>query len=115
MLHYLDDFLTIGQPNSSECHQNLQTIIQVCQFLNIPLATEKVKGPATTLEFLGILLDTVHIEARLPPEKLKRILSEVNLWLGSATKRQILSLAGLLQYAAKVVRPGRILWGEYTV
>ena len=91
MLHYLDDFLTIGQPISPECHQNLQTIIQVCQFLNIPLAMEKVEGgPATTLEFLGILLDTVHIEARLPPEKLKRILSEVNLWLDKrpATKRQ---------------------------
>ena len=38
VLHYLDDFLTIGRPDSPECQQNLQIITQVCQFWNIPLA-----------------------------------------------------------------------------
>ena len=38
-----------------------------------------------------------------------RIRIKVDKWLGkqSATKREILSLVGLLQHAAKVVRPGR--------
>ena len=54
------------------------------------------------------------MEARLPQEKLKRIHSEVNIWLDkrSATKRQILSLVGLLQHVAKVVRPGRTFVGR---
>ena len=73
------------------------------------MATEKVAGPATTLEFLGILLDTARMEARLPNEKLARVRQTVTVWLDkkSATKREILSLVGLLQHAAKVVRPGR--------
>jgi hypothetical protein len=49
------------------------------------------------------------MEARLPEEKLKRVQSLVKDWLYKkyATKRQILSLVGLLQHAAKLVRPGR--------
>ena len=80
----------------------------------MPLALEKVEGPATTLEFLGILLDTVRIEARLSPETLQRIYQEIITWLDkrSATKRQILSLVGLLQHAAKVVCPGRTFVGR---
>ena len=49
------------------------------------------------------------MEARLPEENLARICVMVTEWLRkhNATKRKILSLVGLLQHAAKVVRPGR--------
>ena len=110
LLHYLDDFLTMGNPHSSECHHNLMTMKQVCQLLRVPLATEKVEGPSTCLEFLGILLDTIWMEARLLEDKLSRLQTTVVSWLDKhkATKRQILSLVGLLQHAAKVVRAGCI-------
>jgi len=109
LIHYLDDFLTIGAPSSPECQFNLNTIVTVCNALGIPLALEKVAGPATSLEFLGIMLDTDSMEARLPAEKLARTQQAVAEWLGkkNATKREILSLVGHLQHAAKVVRPGR--------
>ena len=73
LIHYLDDFLTVGPPNSEECQQNLDVILQVCQALGVPLAVDKIGGPSQILEFLGILLDTMRMEARLPPEKLERI------------------------------------------
>ena len=109
-LHYLDDFLTMGKPQASECYSNLTTMKQVCQLLGVPLAAEKVEGPSTCLEFLGITLDTIRMEARLPEEKLSRLKMTVISWLDKckATKRQILSLVGLLQHEAKVVRAGRI-------
>ena len=49
------------------------------------------------------------MEARLPEEKLTRIRQLITSWLNrkKATKREILSLVGLLQHAAKVVRCGR--------
>ena len=49
------------------------------------------------------------MEARLPPDKLLRIRNQLSSWLTrkKATKREVLSLVGLLQHAAKVVRPGR--------
>ena len=68
-----------------------------------------MEGPTTALTFLGIVLDTSRMEARLPKEKLTRLQSTVAEWMGKrkATKREILSLIGQLQHAAKVVRAGR--------
>lgn len=41
--------------------------------LGVPIALTKTKGPCTTLEFMGIILDTVRMEARLPADKVERI------------------------------------------
>ena len=108
-LHYLDDFLTVGPPQSSLCQQNLDTIQQVCEWLGIPLALDKVAGPSTSLNFLGITLDTVRMEARLPVDKLRRTREQIGSWMQKkkATKREILSLVGVLQHATKIVRSGR--------
>jgi len=87
----------------------LNIIVRVCNALGIPLSLEKMAGPATSLEFLGIVLDTYRIEACLPADKFSRVQQAVAQWLDrkNATKREILSLMGQLQHAAKVVRPGR--------
>ena len=99
----------MGPPQSSQCQENLSVIQHLCDFLGIPLATEKVEGPADSLTFLGITLDTKRMEARLPAKKFQRIRKLVASWLQkrTATKREILSLVGLLQHATKVVKPGR--------
>ena len=73
LIHYLDDFLTMGPPSSLTCRQNLDTIIQLCNHLGVPLALEKIEGPSTFLPFLGIVLDTIKMEARLPEEKLRKL------------------------------------------
>ena len=108
-MHYLDDFLLLGPSDSPTCQRNLDTFMQVCSELGIPLATEKLEGPSTSLTFLGILIDTHRMEARLPKDKLHRIQHELSTWLKrkKATKREILSLVGLLQHATKIVRSGR--------
>ena len=64
--------------------------------MGVTLAGEKVEGPSTILTFLGILLDTKRMEARLPDDKLKHIRFQLATWLGrkKAKKRQILSLVG---------------------
>ena len=109
LIHYLDDFLTMGPPSTLTCQHNLDTTIRICNHLGVPLALEKVEGPATTLPFLGIVLDTIRMEARLPEDKLKKLREEVSKWLdcNHARKHEILSLVGSLQHATKVVRCGR--------
>lgn len=42
----------------------------MCQGLSVPVATNKVEGPASILTFLDIEIDTVRGEPRLPPDKL---------------------------------------------
>ena len=46
ILHYLDDFLTMGQKESNQCATNLRLIEEMCVFLGFPLKVEKAEGPA---------------------------------------------------------------------
>ena len=57
--HYLDDFVTFGIAGSDDCAQSLETIQRVCHALGVPLATEKMEGPAARLVFFSIEIDTV--------------------------------------------------------
>ena len=71
---------------------------------------EKLEGPSQSLTFLGIVLDTQRMEARLPDDdKLLKVRTQLATWLGKKkdTKREILSLVGLLQHATKVVKSGK--------
>ena len=104
LIHYLDNFLTMGPPSSSICQYNLDTIIHICNYLGVPLAFEKVEGPSTTLPFLGNTLDTMKMEARLPEGKLDKLKDEVAQWVTykKVTKQAILSLVGSLQHGTKV-------------
>lgn len=98
--HYLDDFLFLGPPApSTQCEQSLQWVLQVCQSLGVPVAPEKIEGPSTTLTFLGIEVDTIHSELRLPPVKVRKLQQEVARWLarhGDCTESELLSLIGKL-------------------
>ena len=49
----------------------------------MPVADNKVDGPATSVTYLGILVDTVRFELTLPPDKLERIGELVRSWRGN--------------------------------
>ena len=109
LLHYLDDFLTGGAPYSDECLQNLRILQSVALCLGIPLAEEKVEGPSTTLPFLGVELDTLLLQARLPEDKVSALQNLLCSWSAKRVclRRDLESLLGHLHHAAKVVYPGR--------
>lgn len=109
LYHYLDDYITLGGPGNTECQANLAKLLDCCSKLGVPIAQEKCEGPTTCLTFLGIEIDTEALELRLPADKLTRVQRTVSEWLGkkAARRRELESLLGLLQHAAKVVRPGR--------
>ena len=78
--HYLDDFLTLGPLASPVCQNNLTTCVQLCERLGLPLHPDKLEGPATCLTILGIQLDSVKLQARLPAEKRDRIIALLEDW-----------------------------------
>ncbi len=82
ILHYLDDFLIIGSPGSLECARNLQILLSTCERLGVPIAWEKLEGPATVLTILGIELDSVAMQLRLPRAKLVELRALVAEWKG---------------------------------
>ena len=83
--------------------------LDTCQELGLPVAEEKMMGPATRMPLLGIELDSELRELRLPPEKLEKLKGLVARWRKrrSCSKREVHSLAGHLNHPCKVVQPGR--------
>ena len=99
----------MGPPGSSICQENLEILEQLCSYLGVPLAPKKQEGPSPVLIFLGIIIDTLQGELRLPADKLQRLLELVTTWLSKkvCTCRELETLIGTLQHACKVIRPGR--------
>ena len=110
VVHYLDDFFFCGPASSSACETALNTAVPLCERLGFPVAPDKVVGPSTTLTFLGIELDTIKQELRLPAEKLSRLKKLINNWnrKNNTSKRELQCLMGHLSFACTVVRPGRM-------
>jgi len=108
IIHLLDDFLIIAQSRSL-CQDQLRLFLDLCSYLGIPIAPEKTCGPATTLSFAGIELDSVSFEARLPLDKIDKCLSVISDFLTrkKVTLKELQSLTGLLNFACSVVVPGR--------
>ena len=109
LFHYLDDFLTVGRPQSAQCASNLQIMKQACSDTGTPIEPDRCKGPATVQGLLGLELDTEKLEMRLPQDKLHGLLEALSSCRGrkACRKRELLSLIGSFSHACKAVRPGR--------
>ena len=69
LIHLLDDFLIIA-PSHKLCSDQLNLVLDLCQYLGIPMAPEKTCGPSTVMAFAGIELDSEQQVAWLPQVKL---------------------------------------------
>ena len=80
--HFLDDFFVM-EPHTPKAAQNscltsLNSMLLAFKNLGVPISKGKTAGPATELEFLGIILDSQKAEARLPQDKLSRLPDDLN-------------------------------------
>jgi len=71
--HYIDDFITLGAPDSDECARNVQLMLQTCGDAGVPVEDSKSEGPTSSLTFLGIEVDSVAMVLRLPADKLTQL------------------------------------------
>ncbi|XP_053392697.1 uncharacterized protein LOC128555162 isoform X1 [Mercenaria mercenaria] len=104
----LDDFLFIA-PTFAEAQKALSSFCKMCNILGVPLNADKTFAPSTVMTFLGITLDSVLMQARLPDDKLAKAASLLQELCNknTCTLRVLLSLIGLLNFACSVVKPGR--------
>lgn len=108
IFHLLDDFLTVQNPTACG-ERNMALLCTMFKRLNIPLALAKLVGPTTILEYLGVILDSEKMQARLPMDKVHRICQFIQVLLTGkhCTKRTLLQIIGHFQFASKVVLAGR--------
>ena len=107
--HYLDDFVFIlSQHEAPSLQQLVAGYRSLTDFLGIPRKDSK-DVCSTTATVLGVEVDTVKMEARLPPEKIAKVLKHTReaLKKGTMNRHEAESLAGLLSFCARVVRLGR--------
>jgi hypothetical protein len=108
IFHVLDDFLTLDRPDYC-AERTMAVLMMIFHRLTIPIAAHKTMGPCTVLEYLGIELDSIKMQARLPENKVQRILQFLDSFLArkTCTKRELLQLLGHLYFASRVVLAGR--------
>lgn len=86
--HYLDDFCILGALGSQECVTNVAIMKDLFEEAGLPIEPEKVEGPTTTIGLLGLELDSVKLEIRLPEEKLAHLKSTLEAWQGRKVYRK---------------------------
>ena len=108
VIHLLEDFFIIAA-SQEICQRHLNLFVDLRGHLGVPIAPEKTCGPATTLSFAGIELDTIQLEARLPTEKILKCKDLISDFLKrkKVTLKEVQSLTGLLNFAHSVILPGR--------
>lgn len=108
LIHILDDFF-LCHSSFKQCLHDLNLFESLAQLLNIPLALEKTVKPTQMLTFVGLELDTVQEEVRLPAEKIDKCKDVIKNMLGKSKcqLKELQSLLGLLNFACLVIAPGR--------
>ena len=92
----------------------LKITMDTCRQLEVPLAAHKSVGPTTCLTFLGIEIDMLAMELRLPRDKLNRLKDLLAEWQFKkvCSREKLELLLGYLNHACSVVRPGRSFIGR---
>jgi hypothetical protein len=112
MCHILDDFLLVVIDDGTSLSK-LQIFLDICQQIGVPMVQDKTES-GFCLIFMGIELDSINMQARLPQDKLAKALKLVRTFqsVPKLTVQQLESLVGVLNFACSVVAPGRPFLGR---
>ena len=104
IIHVLDDFILLAKIKHS-CENLLSRFVSLCNYLGVPIAPEKTVGPETQLLFVGITLDSIRMENRLPEEKLAKCRAMLlDFYKRRKVRlRKLQSLIGLLNHACPIL------------
>ena len=108
VIKYLDDFLFIGE-TEAECLHGLNSFMQLCHRLNLPLAEEKTVYPSRQVVFLGIHLNAQTQEASIPLDKAEKYARSIDETLKekSVSLSHIREISGKLEHVTAIIKGGR--------
>jgi hypothetical protein len=108
LVNYLDDIA--GCLHKSEADIAYRKFEVLLDDLGLLESKEKAMAPSSAIEFLGVWFDAPSQTMRVTEDKLIDIGHLLDVWLKkkSASKRDLQSLIGKLQFIAKCVRGSRI-------
>ena len=110
---YIDDFGG-GKKTESKASAALRALQGTLVELGLKEATKKICFPSQCMIWLGIIFNTLDMTMSIPVQKMKDIMLCLEDWHGRthATRREIQSVIGMLQFVAKVAPSVRFLITE---
>lgn len=108
VVNYLDDFAAVSS-TYDECIFAQSVVISVLRYLGFYISWNKITPPSQSAVYLGVIIDTVRMELRLPECKLLKTLNLLEKIGKSKTisKKNLEKLTGLLAHCSTVVKGGR--------
>ena len=107
LYNYIDDLVYTGLPG--DIHQSYQTLMALLQELGLEISTSKLIEPNNIAVCLGIEINSVNRNLRIPDDKLKQIKKICLAYVSNkkVTKNQFQSLLGSILYITKYVKQVR--------
>ena len=107
--HIIDDFIFVGPAHSETCHKSLDIFFKLAEDIGVPIKHDKTVLPSTSVEVHGITINTNTLSAHLPQDKILNLKSLLSTIMNrkKITLQQLQSILGHLNFASKVIKPGR--------
>ena len=107
-INYLDDLGSAEEETTADAAFNY--LQQVLRDFGLKEALNKSVAPCTTMIFLGIEVNTLTLTICIPKEKWDEIMTVLDRWTRkkNANLKDTQKLAGILNFACRCVRSGRI-------
>ena len=118
--NYLDDFLFIALL-LMRCNYLIQSFLDICGRIGVPIALEKTEWGSEMTIFLGILLDGRFLRLGIPLDKRDRAIQMLEdiIRKKKATVKELQCLCGYLNFLCRAVFPGqafvRRMYAKYSI
>ena len=108
ILHYLDDFF-FAASSLRACSKLMHSFFAMCERFGVPVADDKTMGPVRSIEYLGLVIDSISFEVQVPVEKVRTLQADIAKVIAcdKVSLRSLQSLIGKLNFVCRAVTPGR--------
>ena len=106
--YYLDDFF-FAEMSHSVCSNSMFKFKNICKRLGVPIADEKREGPVTSMEYLGLTIDTESMSVKIPEDQIKECLKHLKEveFSKNVTLKQLQSLCGSFAFCTRALPADR--------
>ena len=111
-VNYIDDFG--GADSEDRAWEAFYKLGKIISDIGLHEAVDKASPPSSIMVFLGLEVNVLLMTVHIPDDKWEEILAVLQQWSrkSTATKRKTQRLVGLLNFAARCVRPGRLYFSR---
>ena len=112
MIVYIDDILILAE-TKKRAQEQAEALVYLLECLGFIVNMKKsVLSPAQIMDFLGLTVDTVLMQLKLPGEKLKKIRAEARKLEreGRASARALSRLIGKMNATSQVIPPAPLFY-----